>query len=107
MYRHNTALLANTPTTGGGGLSGAITVYGDFGRAQNVRVQDNLVSGGAYTFYGGINNEATFGQPIEIHIDGNRLVCGSWIYGPVFRRSGPTNTFDGNRCDQDLSPVLP
>ncbi len=104
-YRHNTALLANTPTSGGGGLSGAITIYGDFARAQNVTVEDNLVSGGAYTFYGGINNESVYGQPLEIHIDRNRLVCGSWIYGPVFRRTGLTDTFNNNLCDKDGAAV--
>lgn len=107
VFQHNTALLADTDTTGGGGLSGAITVYGDFARAQNVTIKDNLVSGGAYTFYGGINNEEVYGQPIEIHIDNNRLLCDSWDYGPVFRREGATNSFDGNFCDQDGSPIAP
>lgn len=107
MYEHNTLLLANTSTTGGGGLSGAITAYGDFAHAQNLTAKNNFVSGGAYTVYGGINNEDIYGQPTNIVFMNNRFVCNSWIYGPAFLRSGPTNVFSGNYCDQDLSTVNP
>lgn len=105
VYAHNTVLLAGTSTEGGGGVSGAITSYGDFARAQNVTIANNLVSGGSYTFYGGINNEDQYGSPVEIHIDQNRIVCGAWVNGPVFRRPGATNTFTGNFCDADGAPV--
>ena len=107
VFSHNTLLLANTSTSGGGGLSGAITSYGDFGHAQNMTAQDNLISGGAYTVYGGINNEATYGNPTNINFLNNRFVCGSWVYGPAFLRSGPTNHFTGNICDATLATVNP
>lgn len=69
--------------------------------------EDNLISGGAYTVYGGINNEATYGNPTNINFLNNRFVCGSWVYGPAFLRSGPTNHFTRNICDATLSPVNP
>ncbi|MBK7862812.1 MAG: hypothetical protein IPJ65_30240 [Archangiaceae bacterium] len=105
IFRHNTALLANTPTSGGGGLSGAITIYGDFARAQHVTAQDNLLSGGAYTMYGGINNEATYGDPLDVKLISNRLVCNRWVYGPMFVRA--TTIVSGNFCDQNRAPVNP
>lgn len=102
-YVHNTALISNTRESNGGGLSGAITVYGDFARAQNVTADNNFVSGGAYTMYGGINNEATYGQPLNINLINNRFVCGDWVYGPFFVRASTVVT--GNYCDNNLSVV--
>ena len=52
-FQHNTVLLYGQQFPNGGGLSGAITVYSDFGHAQNTTIVDNLVSGGAYVIYGG------------------------------------------------------
>jgi hypothetical protein len=102
-YVHNTALLNNTRSTNDGGLSGAITVYGDFARAQNVTIDGNLVSGGAYTMYGGINNESTYGQPLNVSLINNRFACGQWVYGPLFVRASTIVT--GNYCDANLSAV--
>lgn len=102
-YIHNTALLTGVRTTNNGGLSGAITVYGDFARAQNVTVDKNFVAGGAYTMYGGINNESTYGQPFNISLTNNRFICGSWDYGPLFVRA--TTIVSGNYCDTNLLPV--
>lgn len=102
-FSHNAALLFNTRTTNGGGLSGAITVYGDFARAQNVTVDNNFVSGGSYTLYGGINNEATYGQPLNVSLTNNRFACGDWAYGPLFVRA--STIVSGNYCDADLSAV--
>jgi hypothetical protein len=102
-FIHNTALLNNTRSTNNGGLSGAITVYGDFARAQNVTADNNLVSGGAYTMYGGINNESTYGQPLNVNLINNRFVCGQWVYGPLFVRA--STIVSGNYCDSNLSAV--
>ncbi len=107
VYEHNTLLLADASTVGGGGLSGAITSYGDFAHAQNMTARDNFISGGAYTVYGGINNEATYGNPTNIKFINNRYVCDSWLFGPAFLRTGSGNEFTGNYCDQDLSAVNP
>ena len=53
VFRHNTALLDGASYPGGGGLSGALTVYSDFAHAQNVTLKNNLISGGSYVIYGG------------------------------------------------------
>lgn len=108
VFRHNTVLIAGTPTTGGGGVSAAITIYSDFARAQNTTVTDNLVDGGAYTLFGGNSGDAySASRPaVNVKITNNRLVCGSWVYGPVaFYSPGPGNEFAGNFCDQDLSQI--
>lgn len=106
--RHNTALLANTPTSGGGGLSAALTIYADFGHAQNTTLEDNLISGGAYTIFGGNSGDSyDASQPAtNIKILGNRFVCGDWVYGAIaFYKAGTGNELSRNYCDQDLKAV--
>ena len=110
VYRHNTVLLYGMPQPGGGGVSAALTIYADFGHAQNVTLQDNFVSGGAYTiFAGNSGNEYSASSPAtNIKVLGNRLVCGQWDYGPVaFYTPASGNEFSGNYCDQNLSAVTP
>lgn len=101
-WQHNTVLLYGMPQPGGGGVSGALTVDSDFGYGQNTTVQDNLISGGAYTTYGGYNPSS------NIKFLNNRFVCGAWDYGPsaTFYPNNPGNEWAGNYCDQDGSPVL-
>jgi hypothetical protein len=106
--RHNTALLANTPTSGGGGLSAALTIYADFGHAQNTTLQDNLVSGGAYTVFAGNSGDSyDASKPAtNIKVLQNRVVCGAWVYGAIaFYKPGTGNELTGNYCDQDLKAV--
>lgn len=106
--RHNTALLANTSTSGGGGLSAALTIYADFGHAQNTTLEDNLISGGAYTIFGGNSGDGyDASKPAtNIKILGNRFVCGDWVYGPIaFYKAGTGNELSGNYCDQDRKAV--
>lgn len=105
VYRHNTVLIFDTPNTGGGGVSAALTVYADFGPAQNTVLDDNFISGGAYEIFAGSYSGVA---ATNVKITNNRLVCGEWDYGPVaFYSPLNGNTFTGNYCDQNLSPVTP
>lgn len=99
--RHNTVLLHGASYPGGGGLSGALTIYSDFGHAQNVTLQDNFISGGSYVIYGGNSGNQSGSPATNIKIIGNRFVCGDWIYGPLaaFSGSSPGNEWSGNFCD--------
>ena len=106
VYRHNTVLIYNTPVPGGGGVSAALTVYADFGPAQNTVLDDNLISGGAYTIFAGSNADDP--PATNVKVTNNRLVCGDWDYGPVaFYSPLNGNQFTGNYCDQDLSSITP
>lgn len=107
LWQHNTVLLANDVWNDGGGVSGALTIYSDFAHAQNITIQDNLISGGSYTVYGG-NSGGSYTTPsTNIKFVNNRFVCGGWLYGPVaaFNSSSPGNAWTGNVCDADLSTV--
>ncbi|MBB3041935.1 DUF4082 domain-containing protein [Nocardioides sp. LMS-CY] len=105
VVRHNTVLLHGQKFAGGGGVSGALTVYSDFGHAQNVTLQDNLISGGSYVVYGGASGDqsAQWPTPTNIKILSNRFVCGDWLYGAymAFERGGAGNELADNYCDQD------
>lgn len=109
VVRHNTVLLHGQKFAGGGGVSGALTVYSDFGHAQNVTLQDNLISGGSYVVYGGASGDqsAQWPTPTNIKVLSNRFVCGDWLYGAymAFERGGAGNELADNYCDQDLRAV--
>jgi hypothetical protein len=102
MVRHNTVLLHGQKFAGGGGVSGALTVYSDFGHAQNFTAQDNLISGGSYVVYGGNSGDDYQTPSTNVKFLDNRFVCGDWLYGPVaaFSASSPGNEWSGNFCDQ-------
>lgn len=108
-FRHNTVLLHGQRFAGGGGISGALTIYSDFGHAQNVTLEDNFVSGGSYVVYGGNTGNAASGPATGIRVVGNRFACGDWLYGPVmaFSRSAAGNEWSNNYCDATGSPVTP
>jgi len=105
--RHNTVLLYGQKFAGGGGVSGALTVYADFDHAQNVTAQDNLISGGSYVVYGGNSGDAYRTPSTNVKFLNNRFVCGDWLYGPVaaFSSSSSGNEWSGNYCDQTGLPV--
>ena len=107
VVRHNTVLLYGQQFPGGGGVSGALTVYADFGHAQNVTLQDNLISGGSYVVYGGESGDSYRTPATNIKILGNRFVCGDWLYGPLaaFDASSTGNAFTANVCDQNRKAV--
>lgn len=99
--RHNTVLLHDQRFAGGGGVSGALTVYADFGHAQNVTLRNNLISGGSYVVYGGNSGDSYATPATGIRIVGNRFVCGDWLYGPLtaFSTRSAGNKWSGNYCD--------
>lgn len=99
--RHNTVLLHDQEFAGGGGVSGALTVYSDFGHAQNVTLRNNFVSGGSYVIYGGNSGDDYQSPATSIKVIGNRFVCGDWLYGPVaaFTTRSAGNEFKDNYCD--------
>ncbi len=99
--RHNTVLLHDQEFAGGGGVSGAVTVYSDFGHAQNVMIRNNLISGGSYVVYGGNSGDSYSSPATRIRIIKNRFVCGDWLYGPLaaFSLKGVGNKWSGNYCD--------
>lgn len=107
--RHNTVLLYGQQFPDGGGLSGAITVYSDFGHAQNTTITDNFISGGAYVIYGGNSGDDYSSPSTNIKIFGNRFVCGDWDYGPVaaFTPTSTGNEWSGNFCDGSGRAVRP
>jgi hypothetical protein len=108
VVRHNTVLL-NDDKFDDGGVSGALTIYSDFGHAQNVTLEDNLISGGSYVVYGGNSGDDYSTPATGIRILDNRFVCGDWLYGPVaaFDRRGDGNEFSGNICDGSGRKVRP
>ncbi len=105
--RHNTVLLHGQVFPGGGGVSGALTVYADFAHAQNFTAQDNLISGGSYVVYGGNSGDDYETPSTNVKFLDNRFVCGAWLYGPVaaFSTSSSGNEWSGNYCDQTGAPV--
>jgi hypothetical protein len=102
VFRHNTALLDGATYPGGGGLSGALTIYSDFGHAQNVTLRDNLISGGSYVIYGGNSGDDVTTKATGIKVIDNRFACGDWTYGPVgfFDLRAPGNVWRHNYCDR-------
>ena len=107
VWKHNTVLLFGQSFPGGGGVSGALTVYADFGHAQNVRVEDNLISGGSYVVYGGNSGDSYSTPSTNVQFVSNRFVCNAWLYGPVaaFSASSPGNLWTDNYCDQNGTTV--
>lgn len=101
--RHNT-ILNTYPQTA------AVALYQDFERQADNVIEDNLVAGGSYCFYGG---EGDLGAAQDIRIVRNRLSgvffpqCGR--HGPLaaFDHAGPGNVFQGNIWDESGKEVAP
>lgn len=108
-------------SNGGGGVSvlnntimnplnqtAAIALYQDFNTQANNLIQNNLVGGGGYCFYGGDGDR---GVTKDIRFTGNRLTrsiwpnCGSFGVIASFSVNNPGNRWDGNFWDEDLSEV--
>ena len=107
LWQHNSVLLFGQAFAGGGGVSGALTIYADFGHAQNVTAQDNLISGGSYVVYGGNSGDSYSTPSTNVKFISNRFVCGAWLYGPVaaFNASSSGNAWTNNYCDQAKAAV--
>lgn len=101
--RHNTIFNQISQTD-------AISLFQDFGVEANRLVDDNLIAGGGYTFYGGAGSK---GASHDIVVTDNRFARiyyprgGS--YGPVtaFDRNGVGNVWTGNVWDDTGTKVAP
>lgn len=82
VVRHNTFLNSKDQTD-------AISLFEDFGRIQNVTVDNNLVAGGSYSVYAGHND----GGPTTNHVvvTNNHF---STRYSPAGGEFGPACCFD-------------
>jgi hypothetical protein len=113
---HNTIVCDSPSNSAGGGCSGNVNLFADFGPVSNVTVRGNLLGANediSYCVYGG----STSGKA---HTDGVRDIV---IEDNVFQRGGnrkcgaygPVTSFDGNRPGnswknnvwEDGSPVAP
>jgi hypothetical protein len=102
--RHNTIINTEDQT-------GAISLFDNFREVQNVLIEDNLLAGGGYTFYGG-GLVAEGADPANIVVRGNTFSRQVWPnsghWGPVayFDENAPGNVWDGNVWEDDGSPVI-
>jgi hypothetical protein len=102
IIRHNTAINTLDQT-------GAISLFQDFGVVHNVTVENNLLAGGGWTFYGGAG---TKGLSSNIKVIGNVFSRRVWpkggSAGPVayWDAKGPGNVWRGNRWEDggEVSP---
>ncbi|QXJ21540.1 hypothetical protein AGRA3207_002401 [Actinomadura graeca] len=103
VVRHNVVLNPVSQTS-------AISVYQDFGRAHDVTIDGNLLSGGGYALYGG---KGRFGRSTNIKITRNvfsrAMFKKSGYFGPVtaFERSGTGNVWSGNIWAETGKAVQP
>jgi hypothetical protein len=91
VVRHNT-LLCDVGFPGndspGGGCSGAVALFGDFGQVDDVLVEDNLFVGGAYCVFAGSGYNKPYPNSTNIRFVNNQFgrQSPSWdqcgIYGP-------------------------
>lgn len=113
---HNTIVCDEPPNSYGGGCSGHINLFGDFGPVTHVTVDGNLFPASnvaSYCVYGGTSSFKPFGRQAE-HIvvtnnvfqRGRNRKCAA--YGPVthFDNARPGNRWARNVWD-DGAPVKP
>ncbi|HEY2814765.1 MAG TPA: hypothetical protein VGJ03_14970 [Acidimicrobiales bacterium] len=104
VVRHNN-LICDVGAPGnastGGGCTGALNLFGDFGAITNVTADDNLFTGGAFCVYAGTQDDKPYPNGSNIHFTDNFFTrnlhqdCG--IYGPFTDwRSGSGNVWSGN-----------
>jgi hypothetical protein len=87
-----------------------VAFYQDFGTQGDNLVEDNLVAGGGYCFYGGSGDR---GGTRDIRFLANRLSrkyspeCGHFGVLASFAWSDPGNVFAGNFWDETGVEVVP
>ncbi|MUN37172.1 right-handed parallel beta-helix repeat-containing protein [Actinomadura litoris] len=103
VVRHNVVLNPVSQTS-------AISIYQDFGRAHDVTIDGNLLSGGGYALYGG---KGRFGRTSNIRVVRNvfsrKMFRKGGFFGPVtsFEPRGPGNVWKGNVWAETGKAVLP
>ena len=105
---HNTIICDNPGNEQGGGCSGDINLYADFGPVSNITLQDNLFGaneGISYCVYGGSSKKEYAGGVSNIVFVNNVIQrgknkkCGYWGAVTSFDPSRPGNKWDNNRWD--------
>ena len=112
---HNTIACDVAPNSSGGGCSGGVTMYGDFGTINHVTLDANLLVGSpglSYCLYGGSVSSKPFPNAHDIAVTNNVFTraptCGA--YGPVsaYDVNAPGNLWSGNVWDTggSVAPAL-
>jgi len=105
---HNTIICDNPGNEQGGGCSGDINLYADFGPVSNITFQNNLFGaneGISYCVYGGSSKKEYAGGVGNIVFQNNVIQrgknkkCGYWVAVTSFDPSRPGNKWEGNRWD--------
>jgi len=106
LIRHNTVVIAGNATS-------AILLSTGSGAQRNIRIEDNLVGGGAFTIYGGYDrNVDQLSRVSNIAITGNHITTVVYprggYYGPLTSIDPPVVTEgnvwqDGPRAGQSVS----
>lgn len=110
---HNTIVCDAPPNSAGGGCSGHLNLYGDFGPVSHVTVDNNLFAAStvaSYCVYGGTTPSKPYGrQTAHIKVVNNVFERGGngkcAAYGPVtdFDTARPGNQWAGNVWDDGMS----
>lgn len=97
VWRHNRIIGYPNATS-------CIGMYPDFGACTDILVENNLLSGGGYSIYGGESNNVGALPPSDIRIIGNRWLDDLYPgtggeFGPVayFNVNRPGNVWSDNR----------
>jgi hypothetical protein len=110
---HNTIICDNPGNEQGGGCSGDINLYADFGPVSNITLRDNLFGaneGISYCVYGGSSKKEYAGGVQNIVFvnnvvqRGKNKKCGYWGAVTSFDPSRPGNRWENNRWD-DGTPL--
>ncbi len=119
-WYHNTLDLQDTPIDteiypaqpdAGGGLSSCTAIYSDFGHAQNVTVEANLIANRGYSYaasggnHGGAYNVSNPASNIKFLDNRWKLSPEAYGYIMAFDANGPGNLWQGNVNDIDNSVV--
>ncbi|GAA0907100.1 hypothetical protein Vau01_073730 [Virgisporangium aurantiacum] len=106
---HNTIICDAKETSNGGGCSGDINLFPDFGPVSYVTVDGNLLGANtdiSYCVYGGTSTSKPYNSGVQHIVFTNNVIqrgsnkkCG--FYGPVtsFNPSLPGNRWENNRWD--------
>lgn len=104
IIRHNTIFNQLNQTD-------AISLFPDFGQEGNRLIEDNLMAGGSYVFYGG--DKAGYPAAFNIRVIDNRFsrifYPDGGVFGPVtgFNSNGQDNVWSGNVWDDTNLEIPP
>lgn len=117
VLEHNTIVCDSPSNSAGGGCSGNVNLFPDFGPVSNIVVKNNLLGANediSYCVYGGSTSDKEYvGGVRDIVFTGNVIERGSnkkcGAYGPVtsFDVARPGNRWEDNRWDdgKEIEPA--